>query len=246
MNKEQIGILKKYVSLARKLGKLPSVREIRKFICSSDKLYNHFESLPKLKAIALHEHPELVDLDTPATLTTGDVEAYRIDLERKKTKKDNAKLVTDVSTLEYIARFAEHVFKGRVEGNKSRRTTAHMHRTHTLVLSDLHFGADIKGDETGVEDFGRIEEARRFAAVIKEASLYKAQYREKTHLEILILGDIIENQLHDPRTGDVLAIQCCRAIHLLVQGIAYLANCYPTVTVRFATGNHGQIGRAHV
>lgn len=118
-------------------------------------------------------------------------------------------------------------------------------RELSLVLSDLHFGSDIDGDETGNVHFGKLEESRRFARVIKETIEYKPQYRNTTELNVLILGDIIENKLHDIQEAAPIAEQCARAIHLLTQGLAHLATNFPKVKVRFASGNHGRNTARH-
>lgn len=113
-------------------------------------------------------------------------------------------------------------------------------RAVNLIYSDLHFGSDIKASETGGLNYGKTEESRRLARVTKEAMDYKPQYRSHTELNILLLGDIIQNQLHDQRDGAPLAEQLCRSIHLLGQSIAHLVSVYPKVTVYCTTGNHGR------
>lgn len=120
-------------------------------------------------------------------------------------------------------------------------------RAVNVLISDTHFGSDIKKQETGKLDFGKLEESRRFARIIREIIEYKPQYRAQTELNLNIMGDIIENKLHD--LGDdsaPVAEQAARAIHLLAQGIAHLSNHFPKVNVRFQTGNHGRnTGRHH-
>ncbi len=111
-------------------------------------------------------------------------------------------------------------------------------RAVTLILSDLHIGSDIDKKTTGVLNFGKIEESRRLARIIKEAMEYKEQYRNETELNLLLLGDLIQNSLHDPRDGAPLAEQMARAIHLLSQAIAHLAEAYPKVNIYANTGNH--------
>lgn len=118
-------------------------------------------------------------------------------------------------------------------------------RAISLVLSDLHFGSDIKKEETGKLDYGRIEESRRLARVIQETLEYKPQYRAETELNLLILGDVIQHQLHDPRDGAPLAEQAARAIHLLSQAIGQCVARFPKVKVIFATGNHGRNTARH-
>lgn len=243
MKKEEI--VAKYIDLAYKLGKLPSKREADRFGIKDSSVEYHFQSINKLKTLVMEKHPELKRLEVAPKLVTDDVELYRQHLEKAKNSKSNDLLTTNVSTLDYIAKFSQNVFSGRVKPSKTKKTNKKIERVHTLVLSDLHFGADIKGEETGSTDYGVKEEARRFASIIKEAGSYKVQYRNTTSLKLLLLGDIIENSMHDPRTGAVVAEQVCRAIHLLIQGVAYLATKYNKIEVECATGNHDRNTARH-
>lgn len=118
-------------------------------------------------------------------------------------------------------------------------------RAVNLVLSDLHFGSDINKHETGGLDFGRVEEARRLAKVTKEVITYKPQYRKETELNVLLLGDLIQNQLHDQRDGAPMAEQVCRAIHLLSQTLTHFSNNFPKVNVYVNSGNHGRNTTRH-
>jgi predicted phosphodiesterase len=149
--------------------------------------------------------------------------------------------------LEDIRAFSDQVFTGRIKpiasSNKSRAKTK---RVLNAVLSDIHIGADVKLKETGVLNYGPVEEARRLAAVVKQIVEYKPQYRDETELELLLLGDIIQNSLHDPRDGAPLAEQVCRAIHLLGQAIAHLAANFKRIRVRCNTGNHGRNKGRHL
>jgi len=117
-------------------------------------------------------------------------------------------------------------------------------RVVNLLLSDLHFGSDISSEETGIS-WGKVEEARSFAKVIKNVCAYKTHYRSETRLVANIIGDVIENELHDKSTAAPIHEQCCRAIHLLSQGIGRLAENYPEVVVNFAVGNHGRDMAVH-
>lgn len=245
MKKNQINVIDEYAKLARKLGKLPSVRECRRLGLSPDKVRYHFDNHTKLKAAALQRYPQLEELEVPVGITSEDIATHRLDTLKKDIKSTNKNIVSSVNTYDFIADFADNVFKGRVKAGKLPNKNFQAKRVHTLILSDLHFGADIDGEETGVHNYQKTEEARRFAAVIKQAASYKVQYRKNTKLVIALLGDIVENAMHDARTGDVIALQCCRAIHLLLQGVAYLANHYPEVEVVCATGNHDRNTARH-
>lgn len=243
--KENGVILKEYVKLARKLGKLPSAYEIQRFICSERQVKNNFSSFKALKELALQTNPELNDIIIPQKLTFDDLNDYKLELEKKKVDKKNNTTIDELLTMTYIERFAKNVFEGKITAGKKISKNFIDQRTHTLMLSDLHFGADIKGAEAAGHNYGTIEESRRFAAIIKAASEYKPQYRKNTKLVIAALGDFIENMMHDSRTGDVLSLQICRAVHLLTQGIAYLANSYESIQVEWSTGNHDRITSRH-
>jgi predicted phosphodiesterase len=118
-------------------------------------------------------------------------------------------------------------------------------RVVVLTLSDLHFGADIRKDETGRLEYSRMEESRRFAAVIKQVINYKYDHRDSTELVIFLIGDVIQNNLHDPRDGDIVAAQMARASWLLTCGLKQLAAHYKKVTVYCSTGNHGRNKARH-
>lgn len=118
-------------------------------------------------------------------------------------------------------------------------------RIVNALLSDLHFGSDLDERETG-HRWGKVEESRCFAKVVKNICNYKLQYRSETKLVVSILGDIIENELHGPSSAAPIHEQACRAIHLISQGIARFSEAYPEVEVYFAVGNHGRdIGVHH-
>lgn len=119
-------------------------------------------------------------------------------------------------------------------------------RMVTLVLSDLHIGSDVKKEETGHLDFGKIEESRRLAKLIQETIDYKPQYRDHTQLNVLLLGDLICGNLgHDPREGAPLAEQVARAIDLLSQGMLQLAQHFPKINIVSITGNHDRLTSRH-
>lgn len=117
-------------------------------------------------------------------------------------------------------------------------------RVVNVLLSDLHFGSDIAENETG-HSWGKVEEARCLAKVVKNVCAYKSHYRSETRLVANIIGDIIENELHDTSTAAPIHEQTCRAIHLLSQAIARFSENYPEVVINFAPGNHGRDKSIH-
>lgn len=236
-NKKQM--LKKYADLSKKLGKLATLKQVNKLIYSERQVYNEFENFKELKEEALKEYEFLKELTSPVEITVSEIENYRVDLENKDSKKGQQKLVKNVSTLEYISRFAENVFKGKVTSSPYKGRKEYTRRYLNLVLSDLHFGADIDSSETGGLKYSKIEESRRFAKIIQETCRYKTDHRSETELNVFLLGDIIQGMLgHDARDGAELAEQFCRGVHILLQGLAVLSSQFKTVNVHCSTGNH--------
>lgn len=147
--------------------------------------------------------------------------------------------------LAQIEEFAKKVFKGRVAGFKPRAQKKAISRSLNLVLSDLHIGSDLIGALIDGEDYGVEEEARAIAKICLETANYKPQYREETELFVAINGDVIENLMHDIRDGANLSEQICRAIHILIQALAYLCSAFPRVHCYWTTGNHDRILQRH-
>lgn len=238
--KENGKVLKDYIKLARKLGKFPSARDMKRHGIPDSQVYKHFESFAALKELALETHPELNDIVIPSKLGIDDIEMFRFKQDKSSVVKSNKQLVTNVNTLDYLAKFAENVFTGQIKPVKPVVSKKAISRALNLTLSDLHFGADITKEETGYLDYGTTQEARRFAEVIKQTIDYKPNYRKDTELHVNLLGDIIQHKLHDAQAAAPVSEQICRAIHLLSQGIAQLGENFPKVTVYCSTGNHGR------
>ena len=130
---------------------------------------------------------------------------------------------------------------GRDYRPRSRRQTE---RVLNVMLSDLHYGAMLDPREVG-HRYGHVEEARRTAAVVLQVAEHKHQYRAETELIVHVLGDIIQNQLHDPRDGAPLAEQVAAAMHLLTQALTFWAGHFKKVTVYCTPGNHGRNQMRH-
>lgn len=161
----------------------------------------------------------------------------KANINRKQSQKELEMDMLRETTEEWCSRVFKDKLKPLNTKNKTNKTSK---RFLNLVLSDLHFGADLLKEETGVLDYGKIEESRRIAKVVYETIEYKKQYRSDTSINVLILGDLIQNQLHDARDGAVLAEQVCRAIHLLTQVIQRLSEEFGMVNVYTNVGNHGR------
>lgn len=147
--------------------------------------------------------------------------------------------------MEDVEQFTSRVFRGRIEPYSFPKSEKEVDRCVHIIISDTHFGSDLKSEETGNLDFGVTEEARRLSKVAKEIIEYKRDHRERTELCVNIIGDVIQGILHDQRDGAVLAEQQCRAIHLLTQFIAAVQPHFRKISVHFATGNHGRNKARH-
>jgi UDP-2,3-diacylglucosamine pyrophosphatase LpxH len=156
----------------------------------------------------------------------------------------NRRLGKDVAeqafVLDEMKRLTGKLFRGRVTPIKGRKLNPDrkISRAIVAVLSDLHFGSDLHAEETGFLDYGRIEEARRLAKVVKQISEYKIEHRDVTELRLILAGDLIHGKLHDQQDGAPRAEQKMRAIHLLSQAVAQLASQFKTVNVHCVSGNH--------
>ena len=120
----------------------------------------------------------------------------------------------------------------------------HTERVHSAFLSDLHFGAQLDPREVPLE-FGPIQESRRFGKVAVQIADYKRQYRKESRLILNLMGDIIQNQLHDAREGTTLTSQFAAAVHYLLQLVMFVAAEYPQVDVYCVPGNHGRLKTRH-
>lgn len=165
--------------------------------------------------------------------------------KRASVNRQVSQAYTDQQILiESIEQFADRLFSGRVEVRNKPAKQTKVKRVLNLHLSDLHIGSDLDPEEV-LHTFSRSEESRRLAYTILQAANYKREHRAETRLNLYINGDIVQGNLHDMRDGDTLASQFARAVHLLMQAIAYLAEEFDSVTVYCSTGNHGRFTSRH-
>ena len=189
---------------------------------------------------------KIIQLHFPTIVTNSSLTKYKIQKQVKKINKSNKNNLEMELLRESVEEWTEKVFKGTViSNNASPVKKLKTYRVLTLVLSDLHFGSDLLQEETGVLDYKTTEEARRLAKIVKETVDYKRQHRDETSLNVLLLGDLIQNQLHDARDGAELAEQVCRAIYLLTQAVHKLSFEFGSVTVYANAGNHGRYTNRH-
>lgn len=172
--------------------------------------------------------------------------------EKSKGDKRNAKSFTtqaarDSLFVNQVEASLTHVFKNKPitpSGYALKKHEGKIERHLNLVLSDLHFHSLLDDREVPYQ-YGPVEEARRLAKVVLETAEYKVQYRKETELNVSIIGDIIQGQLHDARDGAPLAAQVSAAAHLLIQALNFLAAHFPKVHVRCVPGNHGRNPNRH-
>jgi hypothetical protein len=148
----------------------------------------------------------------------------------------------DLLVVEELQKSLERVFsKGWCK--PAKYTGKRLHSPHkrivNVLLSDLHFGSHLSPEECPFE-YNTIQESRRLGRVAQQVAEYKTQYRPETRLNVYLLGDIIQGQLHDQRDGEPLAIQFAAAVHYLNQILMYWSSCYSSVEVHCQTGNHGR------
>jgi predicted phosphodiesterase len=165
------------------------------------------------------------------------------------SRRLGAHLADEAFQYKQIEAFSEKVFSGRVKpvgfARKKAPQKGVFKREIVVMISDTHFGSDIRATATGAEDFGRVQEARYMAQLVQQVVTYKEEYRDETALRVVILGDLIHGCLHDLRDGAIIAEQVDRAIHLLVQAVGHFAARFPKVTVECVTGNHGRDKTRH-
>jgi hypothetical protein len=171
--------------------------------------------------------------------TVGEVKDLRKKFMKSERELDSREM--------FVARLNESISQMapiKVAPYKPKNAYKPVKRVVNLLLSDLHFGSDLEREETGTK-WGKVEEARCFARIVKNVCAYKTHYRPETKLVASIIGDIIENELHDTSTAAPIHEQACRAIHLLTQGIAQFSANFREVEINFAVGNHGRDKAIH-
>jgi hypothetical protein len=170
-------------------------------------------------------------------------DSIKATVANKRTKNE----ITTQLVLNDLEKYVDKLFgnyKWELPKKLVKASVPNITREATLALTDLHFGSDLSGEECPLA-YGKVEEARRLSKVIKETCNFKRQYRANTQLNVLLGGDIIEGNLHDPRTGAPAAEQLARGIWYLEKAIKILASEFPVVKVYCTSGNHGRNAERH-
>ena len=163
---------------------------------------------------------------------------------KSKVAKENKSIMDNmIIQEEFLAEFKETLKTSKFKIHPIVKKAPKKASSRTIVahISDTHFGADIDSEEMGgLNGYTNVEEARRLAFFVKEVASYKIDHRKYTDLVIALNADIIQGMIHNIDTTTPLTSQFSRALHLLSQGISYLANEYSSVKVICTTGNHGR------
>jgi hypothetical protein len=187
-------------------------------------------------------------------VTEKQVRSYFLD-KLNSTQTKNAAVIDkkfalatakDLFVLEELQKTLKKIFcKGWATPIKYKsKSKKSCNRIVNNMLSDLHFGVNLKSNEVPHE-YGPIQESRRLGAVAQQVVEYKTQYRNESKLIIHLLGDIIQGILHDPREGEPFAYQTTSAIHYLTQYIMFCCSEYPQVEIYCTPGNHGRNPHRH-
>ena len=165
-------------------------------------------------------------------------------ITKSKVVKENKAIIDNMILQEDFLKEFKQVLKTSkfmVHPKVTKKAKKVSKRTIVAHISDTHFGADIDAEEMGgLNGYTNIEEARRLAFFVKEVASYKIDHRKDTDLVVALNADIIQGMIHNIDTTTPLTSQFSRALHLLSQGISYLANEFSSVKVICTTGNHGR------
>ena len=174
-------------------------------------------------------------------MSDAGIKALEKELKKVNNKANKALTSGVLMTDALAANFKGQMTKTKTFKPRNKKTTR---RYVNILLSDLHYGADLDGDEAPLL-YGTNEERRRTAAVTREIVEYKEQYRDHTELVVHLAGDIIQGRLHDAASAAPIAEQCTRAIHLLGALLRHGVEHFPSVQVNCTPGNHGRNKQRH-
>jgi hypothetical protein len=113
-------------------------------------------------------------------------------------------------------------------------------RTVCILLSDLHFGAEMSARDNPMA-YRAEQESRRFGKIVYEVADYKPEHRADSELLVLLNGDVIDGDLqHDRRAGAPMAEQKIIFLRYLSAAIGFWSRLYKRVRVECQPGNHGR------
>lgn len=197
----------------------------------------------------------LDDLQEAGTQPTNEqLRDYLIDLVSKQRNVDrktvNNRMAVaagrELLLAEHIGEALSKVFRrGWTQAKPyAGRKSAVTERVVSVVISDTHFQSLVDPAENP-QEYGSIQESRRLGKVAAQVADYKRHYRKDTRLSVKLLGDIIQNQLHDARDGAPLAAQFAATVQYLVALLLFWSHEFQQVDVHCASGNHGRNKHRH-
>lgn len=135
--------------------------------------------------------------------------------------------------------------KCRPSGYAKKTLRNDQRQANIILLSDLHFGADMFIRDNP-QAYGAEHESRLFGHVVQQVSNYKTRHRDNTKLIVCANGDNIEGMLgHDARDGSPLTEQKGACLHYFQSAIQQWSRDYPHVEVHWQPGNHGRDKMRH-
>lgn len=167
---------------------------------------------------------------------------------RRHARSFSLAMAHEVMAMRMMREAADRYFTSRIEpkGWAARTNPPHpSKRTVCLLLSDLHFGADL-GELDEPMPYRAIEESRRLEFIVRQAAEYKPQYRDVSELLVMLNGDVIQGMLlHDMRDGIPIVEQKVVFWKYMTAALGHLASAYPRVRVACQPGNHGRDKARH-
>jgi hypothetical protein len=135
------------------------------------------------------------DPERLAAFTSLTAEQERRFLNKRIARSQSIGLARELLMARAFEQIAERVkWPVRPHGYAKKPKHKHTTRMSTLVLSDLHIGANLPGYENP-ETFDFTTAGRRLAHLAHETAEFKTQYRDQTQLNLGLNGDIIEGLL---------------------------------------------------
>lgn len=204
----------------------------------------------QFNALMAHTHAFLQDPEHPTDVPVSQLADYMSTIvsneraagQRRLARSTVVQMSNELLLQRTFLQMATPLLQGKIEskGFALRTPRNEMKRIVNLVLSDIHFGSDLPKTELPIES-NWITQSRRLAKITVETANYKPQHRKQSKLIIHVIGDLIEGYLlHDYRGGEPLTQQFVAFMYGMSQAIAYLAQAYEEVEVRFVPGNHGR------
>lgn len=212
----------------------------------SERMGDHARALAAAAEAQARGRGDVAD-NMPGDGATG---SYIADLGERERRFGNRRIARSVALFDAGEALALRMFKEAAReylhdrvtptGYARKAPNAGAKRSVSILLSDLHFGAELSSIDEPVP-FGAIEEARRLEYVLRQVLDYKPQYRRDSECVIWLNGDVIEGLLmHDLRSGAPLVEQKMIFWRLMRQFVGHVAAQYPRVRVVCQPGNHGR------